>query len=93
MLTTPASLPLGAVAYFFVEAGLSSQLDLVLGTCTYKGDPVTETSDYVMAMSNDISTAYSFASDVVGFTMQIYQNAKASENAVHCDVTIGFASD
>jgi len=92
-LTQPdtASLPLGATTYFFVETTLSSHLDLVLGTCTYKGDSVTAASDYVMAMSNQITTAYSFASDVAGFTMQIYQNSKAND-MVQCDVTLGFAS-
>merc|ERR1712106_1275206 len=72
--------------------GLSSQLELVLRACTYKGDAVTASSDYVMAMSSEITTGYSFASDVVGFTMQIYQNSK-SNDMVQCDVAIGFASD
>ena len=86
------SLTLGTTAYFFVETTLSTHFDLVLGTCTYMGDPVTDASDYVMGMSNKITTNYNFASDVVGFTMQIYQNSK-SNDIVECDVTIGFASD
>ena len=91
-LTSPVSLPLGTTAYFFVESDLSNQLRLVLGACTYKGDAVTASSDYVMAMSSEITTGYSFASDVVGLTMQIYQNSK-SNDLVQCDVAIGFASD
>jgi len=91
-LTSPVSLPLGTTAFFFVESDLSNQLELVLEACTYKGDAVTVTSDYVMTISNGITTGYSFASDVVGFTMQIYQNSK-SNDIVQCDVAIGFASD
>lgn len=91
---TPAdsvSLIVGETVFFFVETNLSSRLDLVLGTCTYKNDEITDASEYVMGMSNQITTDYVFGDDVAGFTMYIYQNSEASD-MVLCDVSIGFAA-
>jgi len=84
------ALTVGETVFFFVETDLSSQLDLVLGSCSYMNDEVEARSDYVMGMSNMITTDHFFATDYAGFTMHIYQNSEDTD-MVYCDVTVGFA--